>query len=141
MKRNAALIAGIMFVAGCASSYSQRAHYDATYDSPSREDRADVRLSSTEQIERDSHQNVIPPSQIDASAAISSSYAYNEHDDISADSTKRGGSLDARGYDQDANNDELEGSPDPLNPGKKADSSIRGGSIFARERVSPSAVR
>ncbi len=99
MKKNAILIAGIMFVSGCASNYSQRAQYDATHDT---------------------------------SATVSSSYAYS--DDISADSSKRGGSLDARGYDQDANNDEIEGTPDPLNPGRKADSSVRGGSIFARER-------
>ena len=99
MKKNAVLIAGIMFVAGCASSQSERASYDSTYDSPS--------------------------------ASVSASYS---HDDISADSTKRGGSLDARGYDQDANNDELEGAPDPINPGKEADSSIRGGSVFARDR-------
>ena len=99
MKKNAVLIAGIMFVAGCASSQSERASYDSIYDSPS--------------------------------ASVSASYS---HDDISADSTKRGGSLDARGYDQDANNDELEGDPDPINPGKEADSSIRGGSVFARDR-------
>jgi hypothetical protein len=99
MKKNAILIAGIMFVSGCASNYSQRAQYDATHDT---------------------------------SATVSSSYAYS--DDISADSSKRGGSLDARGYDQDANNDDIEGTPDPLNPGRKADSSLRGGSIFARER-------
>ena len=99
MKKNAVLIAGIMFVAGCASSQSERASYDSIYDSPS--------------------------------ASVSASYS---HDDISADSTKRGGSLDARGYDEDANNDELEGAPDPINPGKEADSSIRGGSVFARDR-------
>src|SRR5688500_16873687 len=100
MKKNAVLIAGIMFVAGCASSQSERASYDSTYDSPS--------------------------------ATVSAS--YSDSDDISADRTKQGGSLDVRGYDQDANNDELEGAPDPINPGKEADSSIRGGSVFARER-------
>lgn len=67
--------------------------------------------------------------QYDASVESAS-----HHDDISADSSKRGGSLDARGYDQGANNDEIEGVPDPINPGKQADSSIRGGSIFAREK-------
>src|SRR5688572_16454069 len=60
--------------------------------------------------------------------------AGSSSDDISADSSKRGGTLDARGYDQEANNDEIEGPPDPINPGQQADSSIRGGSIFARER-------
>ena len=64
----------------------------------------------------------------------SSPEAASYGDDISADSSKRGGTLDARGYDQGANNDEIEGAPDPINPGKQADSSIRGGSIFSRER-------
>ncbi len=98
MKKNAVLIASIMFVAGCATNEAQRASYDSSYDS-----------------------GTVSPS-------------YSEHDDISADSTKRGGSLDARGYHQDANNDEVEGAPDPINAGKEADSSIRGGSVFARER-------
>src|SRR5687767_1444192 len=98
MKKNAVLIAGIMFVAGCATSEAQRASYDSSNDSTT--------------VAR----------------------SYNAHDDISADSSKRGGSIDARGYHQDANNNEVEGAPDPINPGKEADSSIRGGSVFARER-------
>src|SRR5688572_27220233 len=48
---------------------------------------------------------------------VSSEAASSGEDDISADSSKRGGSLDARGYDQAANNDEVEGAPDPINPG------------------------
>ena len=54
--------------------------------------------------------------------------------EIRADSSIRGGSLEARGYDREANNDEIETAPNPINPGKQADSSIRGGSLYARER-------
>ena len=142
-KKNAALVAGIMFVGGCATSEAQR----ASYNSPSRYDRADVSVSSTETIERDAHQRALAPVDVDTSTAVSydaahgshgatvsGSYSQNNDDDISADSSIRGGSLDARGYDQDANDDELEGTPDPINPGKQADSSIRGGSVNARER-------
>lgn len=170
MKRNAVLIAAIMFVAGCASGQGQRASY--YYDSPSRYDRSDVSVGSIEHIERNSHQAAIPPTDVDPSVAVShdpamgsfgssvsgsgsgrsydvdsgelddnvrdtdfeADYSVRSASDFSADSSKRGGSLDARGYDQDANDDELEGTPHPINPGKQADSSIRGGSIFARER-------
>ncbi|HEX7863248.1 MAG TPA: hypothetical protein VF773_23165 [Verrucomicrobiae bacterium] len=141
-KKNAALVAGIMFVGGCATSDAQRASYP--YDSPSRYDRADVSVSSTEVIERDSPQRAIPPVDVDTSTAVSYDAAHGSHgatvsgtssqSDISADSSVRGGSLDARGYDQDANNDEIEATSDPINPGKEADSSIRGGSVYARER-------
>src|SRR5688572_6363487 len=94
-KRNAVIIAGILFAAG--ASQAQQNDYNRSVDY---------------QVEHSLH-----------------------HDsDLSADSSRRGGSLDARGYLQHENDDELEGAPDPLNPGKKADSSIRGGSIFARER-------
>ena len=149
MKKNAALIAGIMFVAGCASAQGQRASY-SHYDSPSQLDRADVSVSSTEHIERTPSQSPISTSDVDVSSSVSHgssvgssgssisgsvSGGHSVHDDdISADSSVRGGSLDARGYDQDANDDELEGRAEPINPGKQADSSIRGGSIFARER-------
>lgn len=70
--------------------------------------------------------------QYDTSPGQSSSAVYG--DDISADSSRRGGSLDARGYNQEANSNEIESAPKPINPGNQADSSIRGGSIFARER-------
>ena len=145
MKKNAILIAGIMFVAGCASSDGRRASY-SSYDYPSRYDHADVRVSSTEVVERDSMGRVIAPAQVDTSTTVTVDPAAGAHgtsvtgsarsysDDISADSSVRGGSLDARGYDQDANNDEIEGAPDTINPGKEADSSVRGGSIYARER-------
>ena len=146
MKKNAILIAGILFVAGCASSDSQRASY-SSYDYPSRYDRADVRVSSTETVERDSMGRVIAPSYVDTSTTVTVDPAAGSYgtsvtggsrshsdDDISADSSVRGGSLDARGYHQDANNDEIEGKPNPINPGKEADSSVRGGSIYARDR-------
>ena len=97
MKKNAIIIAGILFVAGASQA---------------QQDSSDRYKSSSPLCEEHSlHQ-----------------------DDISADSSRRGGSLDARGYLQHENNNEIEGAPDALNPGKQADSSIRGGSIFARER-------
>jgi hypothetical protein len=102
MKKNAALIAGIMFVAAGASTYGQSATQSSSHSSHS---------SSFE------HGTGV--------AVIS---------DVSADSSIRGGSLDARGYHQDENNDELESAPKPINPGKQADSSIRGGSVYSRER-------
>lgn len=144
MKKNAVLVAGIMFVAaGCASSQGQRASYDSSYDYPSSYDRADVRVSSAEVVERDAQQRAIAPSYVDTSTAVSvdsaagapgGTVSHSYSSDVSADSSKRGGSLDARGYHQDANNDEVEAAPDPINPGKQADSSIRGGSLSARER-------
>ena len=55
MKKNATLIAGILFIAGCASSQGQRASYsNYEYDSPSRYDRADASIGSAEVVERDS---------------------------------------------------------------------------------------
>jgi hypothetical protein len=129
MKKNAVLIAGIMFVAGCASSSSQRASY-SSYDYPSRYDRADVRVSSPSHVDTSTTVSVDP-----AAGAYGTTVTGSSHSDhIAADSSVRGGSLDARGYDQDANDDEIEPAPHALNPGKEADSSIRGGSIFARER-------
>src|SRR5687768_9496265 len=72
MKKNAVLIAGIMFVAaGCASSQGQRASYSSSYDYPSSYDRADVRVSSTEVVERDAQQRAIAPSYVDTSTAVS----------------------------------------------------------------------
>jgi hypothetical protein len=154
MKKNAALVAGILFVAGCASSQGQRAGY-STYDSSSHYDRADVSVSSTEHVERAPNQSPRASADIDVSTAVSGdtsagySRSYSDADEsyggsgeyysgtsssIKADSSIRGGSLDARGYDQEANNDEIEGPADAINPGKQADSSIRGGSIYARER-------
>jgi len=109
MKKNAVLIASIMFVAGCASSNSQRASY-----------------SSSEYPSHYEHAGAY------GSTVTGTSHSYGS--DIKADSSIRGGSLDARGYDQDANLNEIEGTPHPINPGKQADSSIRGGSITARER-------
>ena len=98
MKKNAIIIAAILFVAGASQA---------------QQDSSDRYRSSSPLGEGE----------------------YSLHqDDISADSSRRGGSLDARGYLQHENNDEIEGAPDALNPGKQADSSIRGGSIFARER-------
>jgi len=150
MKKNAIVIAGILFVAGCATGQDQRtSHY---YSSPSQYDSADATVSSVEVIERDSRQAMIPPTDVDVSTVVSQDAAAGGYgasvsssaqsptahsssdDDIHADSSKRGGTLDARGYDQDAKDDKYEGTPDSLNPAKQADSSVRGGSISARER-------
>jgi hypothetical protein len=158
MKKNAILIAGIL----CVASQAQDAdRYKSA--SPSQSDTASP-STSTETLERDARQVPVPPSEpapepsestlqdssVGASPSTSSStfdssksdadyvtdYSLEDDadNDISADSSVRGGSLDARNYDQDANDDELEGAPDPINPGKQADSSLRGGSITARER-------
>src|SRR5688500_5417345 len=102
MKKNAVLIAGIMFVAGCASSDSQRASY-SSYEYPSRYDHADVRVSSVETVERDVMGRPIAPAQVDTSTTVSvdpaaraygttvTGSAQSYSDDISADSSVRGG--------------------------------------------------
>ena len=134
MKKNAVLIAGIMFVGGVASSQAQGAGLDSSYDSPSGYDASGVSVNSTEQVQRNSHQALVPPVDTTTSTAVQSEPVSQEKSDIRADSSIRGGSLEARGYLQEANNDEVEPAPQPINPGKQADSSIRGGSIMARER-------
>ncbi len=114
MKKNAVVIAGIMFVAGCATN-------QARYSS----DSADPSLSA----------------QYDPATGgypSSSSGSENRHlnntsvNDFHADSSIRGGSNEARGW---AQRDFLptEGASHPINPAVQADSSIRGGSMKARE--------
>jgi hypothetical protein len=147
MKKNAILIAGIMFAANAAA---QAQNPDDITQSPSRSIASDPYVNSTEDIDRAPTQAAAAPSadtsvtvestwENDASSSESGSlneynYSTSDDSDIKADSSIRGGSLDARGHDQDANDDEIEPAPDPINPGKQADSSIRGGSIYARER-------
>jgi len=97
MKRNAILIAGILFVAGCASN---RDHYG----------RAGLETGT---------------SSSDYNASVDTSSHH-----IAADSSVRGGSMAARGYDQNWNDQEL--ATHPMNPAYQADSSIRGGSLGAR---------
>src|SRR5687767_12332291 len=149
MKKNAIIIAGILAAAGAAQAQQEASdRYRAS--SPSQYDQAPS--TSTEVVDRDAQQRVVPPTTSDSalshnleSAGSSSSSVsatvnedvqvdaddeFHSDRDISADSSIRGGSLEARGYDKDANDDEIEGEPNALNPGKQADSSIRGGSIY-----------
>src|SRR5687767_11386148 len=162
MKKNAIIIAGILAAAGAAQAQQEASdRYRAS--SPSQYDQAPS--TSTEVLDRDSQQRVVPPTTSDSalnhnwesagssSGSVSATVSGDNYEadadedtnlegedstpsdhDISADSSIRGGSVEARGYDKDANNDEIEGEPNALNPGKQADSSIRGGSIYARER-------
>jgi osmotically-inducible protein OsmY len=171
MKKNATIIAAILFAAGASQAQQDSDRYKS---SPSQYDTAPV--TSTETLERDARQNVVPPTTTETPAAIQhdpeavggsrgsvsaqvngenyeadaedefqindserdtdyeAEHSLHQNSDISADSSRRGGSLDARGYRQNENDDELEGPAHPLNPGNKADSSLRGGSIYARER-------
>ena len=148
MKKNAILIAGIMFAANAAV---QAQNTDDITQSPSRSIVSDPYVNSTEDIDRAPTQSAAAPSANSSATADSSlestsegeaesgslseyNYSTSDDSDIKADSSVRGGSLDAQGHDQDANDDEIEPTPDPINPGKQADSSIRGGSIYARER-------
>ncbi len=115
MKKNAIIIAGILLAAGASQA---------------QQDSSERYQSSSTQTAADSEQYVDDSTRdTDAKAE----YSPHLHRDIHADSSIRGGSLEARGH-QDGNYDEIEGVPKPINPGKQADSSIRGGSIFARER-------
>src|SRR5262245_38491453 len=116
MKKNAIVIAGIMFVAGCAtnqgrysSSYQQNPSLSAQYD----------------------------PAMGGYPSGVSESASYNHPNntsvnDFHADSSIRGGSNEARGWSQ---RDFLstEETPHPMNPALQADSSMRGGSTESRQ--------
>jgi hypothetical protein len=135
MKRNAIIIAGILFAAG--ASQAQQDSYDR-YKSPSQGGDTTSSGSISAQVSGDNYEaNANEEFQINDSERdtdYEAEQSLHQNSDISADSSHRGGSLDARRYLQHENNDELEGVTNPLNPGSKADSSIRGGSIYARER-------
>src|SRR5215467_11330826 len=114
MKKNAIVIASIMFVSGCASP---QARYSSDYSDPSLSARSD-------------------PATGGYASGVSGSESYDHHNntsvnDFHADSSVRGGSNEARGW---AERDFLstEGTPQPINPAIQADSSIRGGSNEAR---------
>jgi hypothetical protein len=156
MKKNAIMIAGILFAAG-ASQAQQESSDRYRSSSPSQYDTGSA-LNSSETVERDARGVAVPSTSPDSSATIhdsdgslsgqanggnfqvsgdtdyESDHSLANESDISADSSVRGGSLDARGYNQHENDDEVEGVPHPINPGKQADSSLRGGSIYSRER-------
>jgi hypothetical protein len=162
MKKNAILIAGIMFAAGAATQ-AQNSSYDnpatnshgsetaaedfstATQHDPAADSAtASGSLSGTVSGNVSGASYDVPnSSNPEAELSVSDSdhdTAYgiesssDSSSDVSADSSIRGGSLEARGYDQGADDDEVEPYAEPINPGKQAESSVRGGSIYARER-------
>jgi osmotically-inducible protein OsmY len=115
MKKNAIMIASIMFVAGCATN----ARYSSNYQN-------DPSLSAQYDPASGGYPSAI-------SGAASYDHANNTSvNDFHADSSVRGGSNEARGW---AQRDFLpsEGTPHPMNPAVQADSSIRGGSNAARQ--------
>jgi osmotically-inducible protein OsmY len=117
MKKNAIVIGGILFVAGCATEQSRYSSTDYQHD-PS--------LSAQ-----------FDPAMGGSASGVSGSGSY-EHlnntsvNDFHADSSIRGGSSEARGW---AQRDFLSGEPSahPMNPAVQADSSVRGGSTGGRE--------
>jgi len=110
MKKNAIVIASILFAAGCASHEGTRQSSNSQYD----------------------------PAMGGYASSGSGSDSYGHHNtqlsvnDFHADSSVRGGSNEARGW---AQRDFLptEGTPHPLNPAMQADSSVRGGSTAGRQ--------
>jgi hypothetical protein len=121
MKKNAIAIASIMFVAGCATNgrYST-AQTDSTYG-------RDPSLSAQYDPATGGSQGAV--SGTDSSDAHRN---YTSVNDYHADSSIRGGSNDARGW-QRPGGLSTEDAPHPLNPAVQADSSIRGGSMQARQ--------
>jgi hypothetical protein len=99
MKKNAILVAGILFLAGCATHQGG----SASYESGSRMNGATT-----------------PTSQ------YASSGGYARTDDVHADSSIRGGSAEARGYKMSSNPQEPSSSSDR---NFQADSTIRDGSM------------
>lgn len=151
MKKNAIVIASILFVAGCATNpggYST-ARQDSTLTAPT----SDVAMSrSTEMVARTPQGELIPPSDpslstqydpamggfgsaVSGSASSEATPHRNMNlsvNDYHADSSVQGGSNLARGWARE--NLPTEPAPvHPLNPAAQADSSIRGGSMAARQ--------
>lgn len=131
MKKNAIVIAGIMCVAGCATSRggyhgstsSYGSHEDLTPPSdPSLSAQYDPALGGFN-------------STVSESASSTSSNPQLSVNDYHADSSVQGGSNEARGYAR--RNLPTEGTPHPMDPSVQADSSIRGGSAMARQRERP----
>ena len=144
MKRNAILVASIMFVAaGCATN--DRAYQSARSTS---DDTPDIAVSrSSEMMVRTPYGEPIPPSDSRFSAeydpaasggfAASASGSSSDNqltsvDDYHADSSVRGGSNEARGVAREHLG--YEGAPSPMDPSTQADSSLRGGSAQARQQ-------
>ncbi|MGN6385629.1 MAG: hypothetical protein ACTHMT_05260 [Verrucomicrobiota bacterium] len=107
MKKNAILVAGILFLAGCATHQGG----SASYESGSRMNGATT-----------------PTSQ------YASSGGYARTDDIHADSSIRGGSAEARGYKMSPNPQEPSSSSDR---NFQADSTIRDGSMGSTSWSNP----
>jgi len=115
MKKNAILIASIMFVAGCATNQA--------------------RYSSTDPVDPSLSAQYDPATGGYPSSSSGSNYRHFNNtsvNDFQADSSIRGGSNEARGW---AQRDFLptEGVAHPLDPAVQADSSLRGGSVSARQ--------
>jgi osmotically-inducible protein OsmY len=117
MKKNAIVIASILFVAGCATEQS---HYSSSYY------QHDPAVSAQ-----------YDPAMGGAPSGVSGSGAHEHFNntsvsDFHADSSIRGGSSEARGW---AQRDFLPGetTAHPMNPAVQADSSMRGGSTVGRE--------
>ncbi|HTG45387.1 MAG TPA: BON domain-containing protein [Verrucomicrobiae bacterium] len=151
MKRNATIVASILFAASGAATQAA----DGTGASSSGYDTRSSDIAVSRGIEspsRDARGVLIAPSdpstasQYDPASASgafggtvsgSSSPSFDKNTrssvrDFHADSSIRGGSNEARGVDRLQN--EAEGEAHPMNPAIQADSSIRGGSAAARQR-------
>jgi len=125
MKKNAILIAGILFVAGCATHQGGYPSASSGSGSYSYEPR-DHTVRSAETIDRNAQGEPIGAMDMTTAGQYDSA---NFH----ADSSKRGGSNEARGLRSYGRTD-YDTATQPMNPAVQADSSIRGGSIQARDR-------
>jgi hypothetical protein len=134
MKKNAILIAGIMFTAaGCATGgQGGMAGYtngSSTASSQLTENSGNT-IRSSEVIDRGAYGQPVAPSQI----STAGQYDPGSSQVFQADSSMRGGSNEARGSrDLSAQTENTSGQP--INPVVQADSSIRGGSVQARQGV------
>ena len=146
MKKNAVIIASILFATGCATHDHRTASSSESYGTSHV-----AESQSTGLIERTPQAELLPPpdpslsSQYDpassgnfgasvSGSASGSSGNRNELtsvEDYHADSSIRGGSNEARGVAREGL--PTEGPGQPLNPAYQADSSIRGGSAEARD--------
>jgi len=133
MKKNAVLIAGIMFTAaGCATGgQGGMAGYtsgSSTASSSQLTENSGNTIRSSEVIDRGAYGEPVAPSQI----STAGQYDPGSQSAFQADSSVRGGSSEARGSrDLAAQSEDSLGQP--INPAVQADSSIRGGSLQSRQ--------
>ncbi|HEV8542189.1 MAG TPA: BON domain-containing protein [Verrucomicrobiae bacterium] len=125
MKKNAILIAGIMFVAGCATHQGGYVASTSGSGSSSYEPR-DHTIRSTETIDRNAQGEPVGAMDLTTAGQYDSA---NFH----ADSSRRGGSNEARGWRNYGRTD-YDVASHPMNPAVQADSSIRGGSMESRNQ-------